>query len=223
MNRGIVIFILGVLTTLASALLLGALAINRGVIDMAADAPHHPFIYRLIETARERSIKQHAEGIAVPADLADGERLRRGAGNYEAMCVGCHLSPAMRSSEIRQGLYPAPPDLTLATEDATAARQFWVIKHGIKGSAMPAWSKGGIEDGAIWDLVALLQRLSVLSTQSYQELVERSDGHSHGGVEPAPATMQEREEAADHPHDDRATEGHERKPADHHDHHEHHH
>lgn len=223
MNRGIVIFILGVLATLGSALLLGALLINSGAIDMAADTPHHPLIYRLIETARERSIMHRADGIAVPADLADGERLRRGAGNYEAMCVNCHLSPAIRSTEIRQGLYPVPPDLTLATKDATAAGQFWVIKHGIKGSAMPAWSKGGIEDGAIWDLVALLQQLPAISEQSYQELIERSDGHSHGGVESAPATRQEREEKAGHAHDDKVTEGHEQKPADHHDHHEHHH
>ena len=219
MNRGIVIFILGVLATLGSALLLGALLINSGAINMAADTPHHPLIHRLIETARERSIIHHADGIAVPADLADGERLRRGAGNYEAMCVGCHLSPVVRSAEIRQGLYPAPPDLTLATEDVTAARQFWVIKHGIKGSAMSAWSKGGIEDGAIWDLVALLQQLPALSEQTYQALVESSDGHSHGGVEPAPATTQEREETADHPHDDKAIEDHQIKPADHHEHH----
>ncbi len=81
-----------------------------------------------------------------------------------------------------------PPELTTKPETAlnppfTQARQFWIIKHGIKASGMPAWSKGGMEDEAIWDLVAFLQKLPGLTATDYKALVASSEGHSHGGLD----------------------------------------
>jgi len=80
------------------------------------------------------------------------------------------------------GLYPEPPDLTQPSKVGAAARQFWVIKHGIKATGMPAWSKGGIEDESIWDMVAFLQKMPTLNAEQYAALVESSEGHSHGGI-----------------------------------------
>jgi ketosteroid isomerase-like protein len=79
------------------------------------------------------------------------------------------------------GLYPTPPDLT---EDAhfDPAEVFWVIKHGIKSTGMPAWGKS-MEDAYIWDLVAFVHKLPSLSAEQYAEEVEASEGHSHGGDE----------------------------------------
>ncbi len=189
-------FLMGVLTTLATGVVLGTAAVYSGLFNVAADTPHSRFVYHIIETARERSIDRHARDLAVPGNLADTERVRRGAGNYAAMCAECHLAPGKTDSEIRMGLYPQPPDLTRHEEEAAAqmaARHFWIIKHGIKASGMPAWSMGGIEDGAIWDLVAFIQRMPMLSAEQYVALVESSEGHSHGGL---PGT------AAMHPDDD---------------------
>ncbi len=201
---------IGVLAALGLIGVLGAIVLQVGVIDMAADAPHSPAVFRLIEYARERSIARSAGDIAPPADLDDAERVRRGAGNYDAMCAGCHLSPGVENSEIRQGLYPAPPDLArpaAAQADAgrAAARQFWIIKHGIKASGMPAWSRGGMEDAAIWDLVAFLRKLPALSAEQYRAAVEASEGHSHGGMDDGHAHAHDaggEAGAADHPHAD---------------------
>jgi mono/diheme cytochrome c family protein len=65
-----------------------------------------------------------------------------------------------------------------------AVRRFWIIKNGIKDSGMPAWSKAGVDDAAIWDLVALVQQLPTLSQTDYSTLVESSEGHVHGGADP---------------------------------------
>ncbi|BAN36056.1 cytochrome c family protein [Sulfuricella denitrificans skB26] len=181
MNR----FLMGMLTALGVGLAAGAVAVYFGVLDIAADTPHSPLVYSLIETAREQAIDRQTRDLTAPANLSDTDRARRGAGNYAAMCVGCHLAPGKADSEIRMGLYPTPPDLSRSTKAAasTAARKFWVIKHGIKASGMPAWSKGGMEDEVIWDLVAFLQDLPSLSESQYVALVEASDGHSHGGLD----------------------------------------
>jgi mono/diheme cytochrome c family protein len=58
------------------------------------------------------------------------------------------------------GLYPAPPNLTITTVDA--AHAFWVIKHGIKASGMPAWGKS-MEDAYIWNMAAFLQQRACAS------------------------------------------------------------
>lgn len=170
---------------------------------MAADKPHGPAVHRLIEWAREQSIARRAADIVPPDDLSDAGRIRRGAGNYDAMCANCHLSPGIEDSEIRKGLYPTPPNLSKPTNaadsDRTDARRFWIIKHGVKASGMPAWSKGGMEDEAIWDLTAFLKIMPSLSLEEYRRQIEASDGHSHGGLEEH-GTETENNSTAEHPH-----------------------
>ncbi|WP_394541290.1 cytochrome c [Lysobacter enzymogenes] len=160
----------------------GAATLWSGVYDVGADAPHTRPVYAVLEYARERSVAARAGALAVPADLDDAERVRRGAGNYAAMCAGCHLTPDAGPSELSRGLYPAPPNLSQREVDAASA--FWTIKHGIKASGMPAWG-GSMDDAHLWDLVGFLGRLPSLDAQGYRELVARSDGHSHGGGEDA--------------------------------------
>lgn len=206
-----------IFSLLAAAGLLAATAagvVHFGLVDVAADSQHSPAVFRVIEYARTQSVARQAASIAVPADLlGNAERQRRGAGNYHAMCVSCHLAPGMNDSEMRMGLYPQPPNLALAASSplpaaTAAARQFWVIRHGIKGSAMPAWSRGGMDDQAIWDMVAFLQRLPELSADQYAALVQSSDGHAHAGLEAhhaeaeASATRTENTAAEAHNHAD---------------------
>ena len=148
-----------------------------GAYNIAADDPHWPLTVSMLETARDRSIETRLAGIAVP-DLGNESLIRAGAGNYDAMCAECHLEPGEDRTELSAGLYPAPPDLARDGID-DPAEAFWVIKHGIKMTGMPAWGKS-MDDGSIWGMVALLQRLPELSKDQYHELVESSEGHTHG-------------------------------------------
>ncbi|MGH8530768.1 MAG: c-type cytochrome [Nevskiales bacterium] len=166
----------------------GAGFVYSGAYDMAADEPHWPLTFKLIETMRERSIGVRAKSIEVPP-LDDPRQVAEGAEHYAAMCSGCHLAPGMEDTEIRAGLYPQPPQLaehkhgeSHADMDmrAMAARQFWIIKHGIKLSAMPAWGATH-SDEAIWGLVAFLQKLPGMTPKEYAALTGgESGGHEHG-------------------------------------------
>ncbi|MGO1068938.1 c-type cytochrome [Lysobacter sp. CA199] len=162
-----------------AAFALGAGALWWGAYDVGADAPHTRPVYALLEFARERSVAVRADAIEVPA-LEDERRIRNGAGNYQAMCAGCHLAPGMTQTELSRGLYPAPPDLSKHTVEA--AQAFWTIKHGIKASGMPAWGPS-MGDAHLWDLVAFVGKLPSLDAARYRDLVARSGGHSHGGGE----------------------------------------
>jgi mono/diheme cytochrome c family protein len=164
-----------VLLAVAGALAAGFLW--SGLYDVGADDPHLPPVHAALETLRERSIAVRTRNVVVP-DLSDATLIRQGAGNYEAMCSGCHLAPGLAPTELSRGLYPAPPAFARGAL-AAPARQFWVIKHGIKASAMPAWGKS-MDEKSIWGLVAFVQRLPSLTAAQYHELVESSGGHSHG-------------------------------------------
>jgi len=63
---------------------------------------------------------------------------------------------------------PHPPNL--AQEDTKdTQRAFWIIKHGIKMSAMPAWGKT-LDDAAIWDIVSFIRKMPDMSADQYRQL-----------------------------------------------------
>ncbi len=185
--------------TLLAVVLLGAMVVASGAISVAADEPHSSLVFGILDTARERSIKTRADDIQVPA-LDDSEMVRRGAGNYDSMCAKCHLAPGMDPTELSAGLSPTPPNLAKHAH-ADPGEAFWVIKHGIKATGMPAWGKH-MEDQYIWDVVAFLRKLPSLSAEQYQTEVAASGGHSHEGAGSVGHSHEEgedhQEEAADH-------------------------
>ncbi|MFC6633101.1 c-type cytochrome [Microbulbifer taiwanensis] len=145
--------------------------IYSGSYPVGADVRHTAFTHWALETLRDRSIDRAAASIEVPA-LDDPELLLMGGPDYNDMCTGCHLKPGLEESDLSVGLYPAPPDLTEKAADPR--RQFWVIKHGIKASGMPAWGPTH-DDQRIWAMVAFLQKLPDLNAQQYQILTARDD------------------------------------------------
>tara|TARA_Y100001949_G_scaffold174999_1_gene183722 strand:+ start:618 stop:1193 length:576 start_codon:yes stop_codon:yes gene_type:complete len=171
----------------AVGLIGGGLFIYSGLYPMGADVPHNKLSYWMLETLRERSIARAASNIQVPDDLNTSDRLLAGGADYNDMCAGCHLEPEVKESDFTIGLYPSPPNLTAAPQDhghehnsgsdehgkdAEIQRQFWIIKHGIKASGMPAWGPTH-SDERIWNMVSFLQRLPSLTKEQYQILTAR--------------------------------------------------
>jgi mono/diheme cytochrome c family protein len=166
MNRAIAVIAVAVSIGAAAA----AWFVFSGRYDVGADTPHWDVTRRLIEFVRDRSIAARARDVEVP-DLRDEQIVLRGAGQYAAMCANCHLAPEQEDSEIRPGLYPRPPNLTEQRFDPKTV--FWVTKHGLKMSGMPAWGVGH-DDETIWSIVAFVNKLPGLSAEHYKDMVARS-------------------------------------------------
>ena len=181
-------------TRVAGALLVligaAAVGIYSGLYNIAADVPHTQPLYWLLETIRERSVEARARDIVVPNDLKDANRISRGAGQYADMCSGCHLAPGMKRTEISQGLYPRAPELRRTTT-LTPEEQFWVVKHGIKMTGMPAWGVTH-DDDLLWDVVAFVRKLPELTKEQYETLVENAPKHEE--------LMQKMEMGGEHQH-----------------------
>lgn len=141
-----------IITTLAVAFVAAVIGVAGvvyfGLINVGADDPHTGPVHAFLDTARNRSVEVRASDIEVP-DLSNEAQIRVGAGNYDSMCVGCHLSPGAAQTELSEGLYPAPPNLAKAGIYDNPAKTFWTIKHGIKATGMPAWGKS-MDDQYIW-------------------------------------------------------------------------
>ena len=171
--------------TLVVVLVLALIAIGLGVLaysglyNIGADDHHWSLTYRILKTVRDRSIHVRSVHIEVP-NLEDSQLILKGAGQYAAMCTGCHLAPGVEESELRAGMYPKPPNLSrvhIGPQDA-----FWVIKHGIKMSAMPAWG-GSHDDPTIWSMVAFLRKLPSMSPAQYKALVAEAPPDEDMGKE----------------------------------------
>ena len=155
---------------LLAAIGAAAFGIYGGLYNVAADIPHTQPVFWLMTTVRERSIAVRAAGAVVPSDLADPKRIAAGAGEYAEMCSGCHLAPGMKRTEISQGLYPRAPELRRGS-GLTPAEEFWVVKHGLKMSGMPAWGVTH-NDELLWSVVAFLRKLPELTPEQYRTLIK---------------------------------------------------
>jgi mono/diheme cytochrome c family protein len=171
-------------------LLAAVVVIYAGLYNIAADVPHTPAVYWLLQTIRGRAVAMRSRDIVVPNDLGDANRISKGAGQYAEMCSGCHLAPGMKRTEISRGLYPRAPELRRKT-DLTPAEQFWIVKHGVKLTGMPAWGVTH-DDDLLWDVVAFVRKLPELTPEQYETLVKNAPKHEE--------IMQQMEMGHDHEH-----------------------
>ncbi|HVU82057.1 MAG TPA: cytochrome c [Rhodanobacteraceae bacterium] len=162
-----------------------------GAYQVGADVPHWGITRHAIGFLREHTIERRVADIK-PPPLDDPALVKLGAQHYAEMCVGCHLAPGMGHSDLRDGLYPKPPNLTRFAPDPAEA--FWIIKHGLKMTAMPAWGATH-DDHTIWAMVAYLQKQPRMSVDEFRTLTANASamgGHegmpASGASTPAPAS-----------------------------------
>lgn len=169
--------------------------IYTGSYPVGADVPHSGAVFALLSVVRDRGIEVQSRNVHPPADMTTPQRMSVGAGQYATMCSGCHLAPGYQTDETREGLYPQPPRLARGT-DLTAGQIFWVVKHGLKFSGMPAWGKSHTDE-EIWSITAFVLVLPHLTAQQYKDMVAKAPPdtdmvtmpmpRARGGAEPSAA------------------------------------
>ncbi len=184
---------------IVGALLLGIGILYSGMFNVAADEPHWTITASLLGAMRERSIAAQALRIKSPL-LEDQQLIATGAEHYAEMCTGCHSAPGETDTELRQGLYPRPPSLVAQRAQRSPEQTFWIIKHGLKMTAMPAWGVTH-DDQIIWAMVAFLRKLPSLSAENYREILERGAGEHAAGEHVHPHESGERSYSTANSHD----------------------
>jgi cytochrome c553 len=140
-----------------------------GVYDVAASRGHWWITNRMLHFAMESSIEHHARAIDVPP-LDEPLLLHLGLNHYQAGCAPCHGAPGEPRNPIPLQAVPEPPLLHELLPKWKPAELFWVVKHGVKYTSMPAWPAQERDD-EVWAVVAALQRMPELEPAEYRTLL----------------------------------------------------
>jgi cytochrome c553 len=170
---------------LVAAFAIAGLAVAAsGVIPVRASAGHWAVTEWLVHFAKERSVVTHSIFIEAPP-LDDWAGRVRGAAHYDRGCSPCHGSVGGRTPRVPEAMLPPPPYLPPLVTRWSPEQLFYIVKHGLKLTGMPAWPATGRDD-EVWDVVAFLQTLPRLDTESYRQLARGTSGHVGGGNDDLP-------------------------------------
>lgn len=144
-----------------------------GIYNISATSQHLQFVYSFLEQGMHQSVRFHARDIE-PPPLDDPQRIARGARLYHAACVQCHGAPGIAPHGIGMSMQPVPGPLVDSGEKWQPNELYWIVRHGIKMSGMPAWEYRMSEE-ELWDTVAFMRRLPQLTPADYAAIAAREE------------------------------------------------
>ncbi len=154
-------FLVGVVVGIGLVVLASYLFVARGGLFMGTDTKPLPLEETIAGAAITASIGKSADDQSpLPADETN---LLAGAKVYMQACAGCHGKLDQASSGAK-GFYPPPPHLLPpskgVTDDPVGATH-WVVKNGIRFSAMTSFDKK-LSDSEIWQVSLFLRNADKL-------------------------------------------------------------
>jgi mono/diheme cytochrome c family protein len=167
--------LLAAVALVAIAVVAGAALVYVGWYNVAASEPHTAVMTKLLRTIAKNSVEARAQGIRVP-DF-NSAMVAKGAVHYKENCAVCHGAPGVEPGALGKGLTPQPPEIAQAVQHWDPGELYWIVKHGIRMTGMPAWGATHSEN-ELWAIVAFLTEVPKLDAQRYQQLAKASEGES---------------------------------------------
>jgi mono/diheme cytochrome c family protein len=138
-----------------------------GLFDASADTPHLAPVAWGTHTAMVNYVRAAAP-VTGPR-LFSREAVARGFRSYDQHCASCHGGPGVNRAPWASAMTPTPPYLLDAARRWSTGQLFFVVDHGVKMTAMPAWGEV-LPRRDIWDLVAFLQAMPNMPPTDYARL-----------------------------------------------------
>jgi mono/diheme cytochrome c family protein len=170
-------FVAGILVSL----LVPILVLATGAINIGADVKPGLIERTLGPWGRDRSVERRASKEDDPY-AGDPAAIATGFDHYRENCVMCHGAPGVAGAELSKGLNPPAPSLDNEENDTGDGELFWVIKHGIRMTPMPAFGPTHTDE-EIWKIVAFIRHLPDLTAQERDSLraATGEEAHHHDG------------------------------------------
>ena len=167
MRTLIIILALTVISALS-----GVAIIYFGLYNVSATQAHHAAAYWVLEKALRASVRRRSADIIVPA-LNEPAMLQRGLQLFKTHCVQCHGAPGVAPDAFALGLNPPAANLAHTARTWPTAELFWVIKHGVRTTGMPAWEFRLTEE-ELWAVTSFVQTLPRISPREYETMVAQA-------------------------------------------------
>jgi mono/diheme cytochrome c family protein len=195
------ILALGLAAAACTAAAFGAVVFG-GVMTVAATDAHSVPVEWMLETTMASSVRAHAADIEVPSgiDLRDPAQAERAFGHYSVACTPCHGAPGVAAAPWLVLNPPAEP-LVDTADRWSDAELYWIVKHGIKMTGMPALGPTHGDDD-LWAIAAFVRQLPEMSPEAYAEMASRHDAKMRvamgAPVDDAPVQIDAAHEPAAH-------------------------
>jgi mono/diheme cytochrome c family protein len=131
-------------------------------------------------SAIEVFIARQIRHLAIPIENRNAQNpiplspdvMKESLAHFADHCATCHANNGSGQTPIGKNLYPRTPDLRSAdTQSMSDGEIFWVIHHGIRFTAMPAWGEGDpAQDMGSWKLVHFIRHLPQLTPDELDQM-----------------------------------------------------
>jgi mono/diheme cytochrome c family protein len=153
-------FLLGCLFTVC-CFFVGAWAILKlGVYPINADAEAFWLEKKVAKMAIHSHLNKQTKDLKNPFS-ATPEVLNEGMKSFKSNCAGCHGSPTHVDATFADSLFPKAPQFGHKGLNDSSAEIFWLTKHGIRMSGMPAFGSM-LSDDEIWKLATFIGNIEKL-------------------------------------------------------------
>jgi mono/diheme cytochrome c family protein len=144
--------------------------VKLGIVPVNADVPPSALENRFIPPVVRASVERHADERPNPLPVTD-DTLIAGSEIYSEMCARCHGLPGKNPSVLGASFYPPTPQFSTHSSEYTDSELFWIVKHGIRNTGMPAWGRL-LSDEDIWRVASVVKRLNSLPPAAEASLKE---------------------------------------------------
>jgi len=153
-------FLLGFTSALLVLALAAFIYIRLGFVDSRADIPVNRLEQKLAMPSLDASVDRHAPHVKNPIDPTEGN-LIAGMAIYQRYCAECHGDVNHPHARLAYSLYPRSPQFVEDAPDMPEYQNFYIIKHGIRLSGMPAWNES-LSEQQLWQVTTFLSNMDKL-------------------------------------------------------------
>ena len=145
-----------------------------GIINIGASTGHWAITDKVLHWSMRNAVRtQSALTVVEPA--LDPSGITSAAGHYAATCAFCHGAPGEPLAPSMQSATPPAPDLRETAGEWNDRQLHWIVKHGVKFTAMPAWPAQQRRD-EVRRMAAFVRLLPDMSPARYRELAYGGPG-----------------------------------------------
>ena len=158
MKTRILAFIIGAATAYGFAGILLVFAVRLGILPVQADAAQSRLEASLLRSALHASVARRAPTGGNPQPSPETDAIG-GATIYRQLCSRCHGLTDRWDNTYGKSFYPPAPNFVLSGTTFSEGEIFWIVKHGIRNTAMLAWGSL-LTDEEIWRVAGVVRKFN---------------------------------------------------------------
>lgn len=139
-----------------------------GLFQIAASSGHWKITDWFLHWTMQNSVRTYS-AFQTPTKVLDDTGLVSAAGHFRQACQVCHGAPGALPSPAMQAATPRAPDLAKTAAHYSDRELFWIVRHGVKYTGMPAWPATDRPD-EVARMVGFLRQLPTMSARQYAAL-----------------------------------------------------